>query len=436
MAQHSAARQLLIQETRALLTRLEQVKPFALYETMVPAAALSLSAMTAIERHMAQARRQLQHLCRTFLDWLKRRAGQTAPVDEAQRRFTVLRLRFNLLLSQLDIFANVITQRSENETGTWLSGLDVVAADALALPEFYKSPAVVCYLNPSQGAAIRRSRTRLPGGGENPVAIVRIPRERMVGSSVSSSLVHEVGHQAAALLGLVNSIRPVLRGLQKMPGPQQTPWMYWERWISEIVSDLWSVGRVGVGSTLGLMGVVSLPRAFVFRVNLDDPHPFPWIRVKLSCAMGAALYPDPQWKRLADIWESYYPVEGLDTPRRQLLETLETTIPAFVSLLINHRPPSLRGQSLGEVLANPQCQPKMLRARYQAWKAGRLDLRHEPPSRAMAILGQARADGVLGPERESRMLSKLFTYWALRSTLDASDICARQAETRPMALAA
>jgi hypothetical protein len=184
------------------------------------------------------------------------------------------------------------------------------------------------------------------------------------------------------------------------------------------------------------MGVVSLPRAFVFRVNLDDPHPFPWIRVKLSCAIGAALYPDPQWKRLEGIWESYYPLGGLDTSRCQLFEALESTIPAFVSLLINHRPLSLRGQSLREVLANPQYQPNMLRTRCQAWKDGRLDLRHEPPSRAMAILGQARADGVVGPEHESRVLSKLFTYWALRSTLDASDICARQAESRPAALAA
>jgi hypothetical protein len=41
-----------------------------------------------------------------------------------------------------------------------------------------------------------------------------VPRERMVGSGVASSLVHEVGHQAAALLDLTNSLRPSLRGMQ------------------------------------------------------------------------------------------------------------------------------------------------------------------------------------------------------------------------------
>jgi hypothetical protein len=36
---------------------------------------------------------------------------------------------------------------------------------------------------------------------------------------------------------------------------------------------------------MGLMAVVSLPRAFVFRLDARDPHPVPWIRVKLSAAV-------------------------------------------------------------------------------------------------------------------------------------------------------
>src|SRR6185369_4155817 len=119
------------------------------------------------------------------------------------RKFTLLRLRFNAVVTQFDMFSNAITQRSENEFGVWLAGLDLVAADALALPPFFEAPPVLCYLDRGIGAAIRRARTRLPGGGNNPVALVRIPRDRMIGSNIASSLVHEVGHQAAALLDLV-----------------------------------------------------------------------------------------------------------------------------------------------------------------------------------------------------------------------------------------
>ena len=130
------------------------------------------------------------------------------------------------------------------------------------------------------------------------MAIIRMPRERMIGSGIASSLVHEVGHQAAALLELVESIRPLLRGLQRNRSEESAAWGYWDRCISEILADFWSVARVGITSTMGLMGVVALPRYFVFRLNLDDPHPVPWMRVRLSCAIGRALFPHRQWDTL------------------------------------------------------------------------------------------------------------------------------------------
>src|SRR5438034_302500 len=83
------------------------------------------------------------------------------------------------------------------------------------------------------------------GRQASPVGIIQVPRERMVGSGIASSLVHEVGHQAAALLGLVGSLRPILAGLKS---GELSPWHFWERWISEVIADFWSVARLGVGS--------------------------------------------------------------------------------------------------------------------------------------------------------------------------------------------
>ena len=91
--------------------------------------------------------------------------------------------------------------------------------------------------------------------------------------------------------------------------------------------------RVGVSATMGLLSVVSLPRAFVFRMSMTDPHPFPWIRVLLSSAMGAALYPHPQWNRLGRIWEAFYPPAGLDAERAQLIARLRATMSDFVVAL-------------------------------------------------------------------------------------------------------
>lgn len=424
MALDPYAKAMLTHEARSLVARLAMVKPFALQETMLPAAALLPAAQSAIDQHLVTGRRQLRHLLREFLRWLEQPASNDATPEEAQRRFTMLRLKFNLMLTQFDLFSDVITQRSENETGVWLSGLDVVSADALALPSYYESPPIICYLDRDIGAAIRRARTRLPGGGENPVAIVRVPRERMVGTGIASSLVHEVGHQVAALLDLVNSLRPILKGLQRGSPASRTPWQMWERWISEIVADFWSIACIGVASTIGLIGVVSLPRPFVFRLNVDDPHPMPWVRVKLSAAIGAALYPHPQWQRVSALWESYYPPVGLAAETQDLLARLLESMPAFVALLINHRPKALRGRSLMEVTDLAPRQPARLAALYRQWGSNPPDMYRASPVLVFAVIGQARADGAITAEDESALLSKLLTYWALRATVNMSELCA------------
>ena len=419
---------MLDQEARALLARLGRVKPFVMSEPMLLAASLLPATQIGIERFLANGRRELKERIQDFLGWLKGE-GQRASAADAQRRFVFLRLRFNAVLSQLDLFNQVITQRSESENGVWMSGLDVVSADALALPEYYVAPPVVCYLDRGVGAAIRRARTRLPGGGDNPVAIIRVPRERMIGSGIASSLIHEVGHQGAALLGLVPSLRPVLQLMQRKSA-EPAVWRLWERWISEIVSDFWSVARVGLASTLGLIGVVSLPRPFVFRLNVDDPHPMPWIRVKLSCAIGDALYPHPQWQKVAELWGSYYPAATLNDELRQLIAQIERAIPEFVSVLVNHRPTSLRGRSLREVMSSEQRSPARLTTLFDVWNKAPAQMYRARPSLAFAVLGQAKADGRLSPEDESDILGKLLTYWAMRSTLDASAYCAALPDLR------
>ena len=414
------------QEARALLVRLGRVRPFALQQTMVPAAALPPASLSAIDRYLIDGRRRVHRMVREFLRWLHSPAGQAASPETAQRGFSMLRMRFNATLAQLDIFAAVMTQRSEQGVGIWLAGLDIVAADALSLTgNHYSLPGLICYLDRSHGAAIRRARTRLPGGGDNPVAIIRMPRERMIGSGIASSLVHEVGHQAAALLDLNESIRPILRGLQRNGGTESTAWAYWDRCISEILADFWSVARVGITSTLGLMGVVALPRYFVFRLNLDDPHPVPWMRVRLSCAIGRELFPHPQWDRLDKIWMSYYPVAGLDRAKRETIALLEKTMPGLAALIAHHRPKSLNGASLKEALETDQRQPARLSALLRSWHESPSRMYQASPTMVFAVIGQARAEGSITPETEGRIFANMLNYWALRDTLDTPVYCAK-----------
>jgi len=433
MSARSYASWMLSQEARALLTRLERIKSFAMSETMVPAATLSVEAQAAVESYLVRGRRELRAQIHRYLSWLEGPEGRHADPAESQRRFTFLRLRFNVVLSQFDIFSEALSQRSEAENGVFLAGLDVLSKDALELPGYYDVPPVICYLARGPGAAIRRARTRLPGGGANPAAIIRVPRERMIGSSLASSLFHEVGHQGAALLDLVASLRTALREVPREGREDTLVWSLWERWLSEVVADYWSVARVGVTATVGLMGVVSLPRPFVFRLSVEDPHPIPWIRVKLSCALGGQLYPHPQWGRLSRLWRSFYPVEGLPEPKCRVLAALEASLPRFVRLLVEHRPASLRGRTLADVMRTRERQPNRLGELYREWRARRSRIREAPPSLVFAVIGQARSDGTITPEEESKALAELLRYWALRSTLDASETCASLSKSRAWA---
>ncbi|WP_018421026.1 MULTISPECIES: hypothetical protein [Paraburkholderia] len=409
------ALRLLEQEVLGIRARLDAQLPYALQMPMVPAANVSDAAMSAIERHMQAARRQLRKRIAQFLRELRGLAVSASNVAHAQRRYALLKLQFQAALTHFEIFAEVLTQRSQHGTGIWLAGLDVAAQDGLRQPGVpLEPPAVICYVERGHGGAIRRARTRLPGGGANPVAVIRMPRERMVGTGIAASLFHEVGHQASALLELADTYK---RESPSRFARGPTLWRAWDRWIGEIVADLWAVSRVGIAATCGLMSVVSLPRAFVMRIDLDDPHPAPWIRVKLSIAMGRALYPHPQWSALEAVWERLYPRSQMNPAQRASFDALSRAMPPFVAMLLALRPPALHGRTIGAALSLPDRHPDALLARWQHVKASPQQLLADYPTLSFAVLGQARYSGLLPAQTELRVIAELLQRWALAGYL-------------------
>ena len=401
----------LIQEAQALQVRLRQVQPFDLNMPMVGAAAISETAQKEIRQMLKKGRHKMASKIQNFIELIS--SSKEFVPHLQQSAYAALKLEFNALLDRLDIFADVLTQRSEHHVGIWLAGLDVLARDALVTKNgIQNAPPLICFLDRGHGAAIRRVRTRLPGGPYNPVAVIRVPRERMISTGIASSLVHEVGHQGAALLDLVNSLRASLEERAASDFEQVEIWNLYSRWISEIVSDFWSVATLGVGSTTGLINVVSLPRYFVFRLGQEGPHPPPWIRVHLSIGFGEKLYPCRQWEELKALWNKLYPLrlagENADV-YRQLFDLL----PEFVDLLIHHRSSKLGDHKLRDIFPIEARQPRRLRALFQNWKRNPNLLKTKKPALAFAILGQARADDQLNPDQEYQTLERLFQYWAM-----------------------
>ena len=405
----------LVNETLALFSRLQTVRSFSLSAPMVLAAAVSAPAQAAINAHLAHVAYDLRRKLLEFVKWLRRPESRRLSAAQAQARYVLLKLRFNNLLDQVDIFSDVLGQRSEHGTGTWVAGLDVLAEDALCLPgNYYTAPPLVCFLERGHGAAIRRARTRLPGGDQNPVGVIQIPRERMIGSGIASSLIHEVGHQGSELLSLTTSLKQEIdRVIDKGDQAAAVPWQLLGRWLNEILSDCWATGHLGITATYGLMNVVSLPSYFVFRIGTDGPHPFPWIRVKISLALGAALFPHPQWEALSRQWEGLYPTDELGADKQDLLRRLEAVLPAFAELVFNHRPASLRGQRVADIFPAAERQPDQLRALYDTWQQHPHLRERGAPSLVFAVVGQAKADGRITTNEEVRVLGHMLNHWAL-----------------------
>jgi hypothetical protein len=412
-----ATREWIADEARALLARVSRMRPMVVQESMTPAAAAHPRTQRAIDRALRADHAAMKRELVRLLRWLTTADASGA---ELQSRLTRARLQFNDVLNNVDLFADALSQRSERDAGIWLAGLDVAAEDVLALPGYYETPPVLCYLDRGPGAAIRRARTRLPGGGDNPIALIQIPRERMVGTGVATSLAHETGHQAAALLELVDSLRAALAG--------DGVWSLWNRWISEIVADLWAVAKLGPTATMGLIGVLGLPPYFVFRITTDDPHPAPWLRVKLSAALGNALYPDPQWGALEDLWDDLYPLDHAAPAQREALAQLVSSIDELCARVLAHRCAALSPRPLGDVITFADRSPSALRAtlRRPHWQRR---LTAASPSRALAVVGQARWSREITPEIERRTVSSLLATWAVRRTLGRAITDVRQEDT-------
>lgn len=404
------SRNFIKEEAKALLSRLNSVRPFEFTMPMVLAARISGNAQAALKQLFKTGIREMRAKIRHFLIWQK----GVHDVQTIQRQFVLLKLKFNALLDQFDIFADVLSQRGENESGVWIAGLDKVAEDALRIRwEIFSIPAMVCYLDRGHGAAIRRVRTRLPGGKSNPVAVIRIPRERMVSNGIASSLVHEVGHQGSALLDLVSPLRAELESKARTDTNHQLAWRLLSRWISEILSDFWAMANLGITATTGLMGVLSLPAHFVFRVDVGDPHPFPWIRTKISLEFGKTLFPDPQWANLSNHWNQAYPLNRLKPAHKQLISHLTEVLPQFVQMVIHHQPQALKGAALMDGFPIQSRQPQRLRLLFEQWRKDKQAMKKARPTLVFAVIGQARADGKLSPEAENLLLTNMLNFWAL-----------------------
>jgi len=157
------------------------------------------------------------------------------------------------------------------------------------------------------------------------------------------------------------------------------------------------------------MNVVSLPRVFVFRPNLDDPHPTPWVRVLLSVEMGRQLYPSAQWDRLLELWRATYP---LRTDER-VSAVLAAHAPTLIRRLLEQPVARAHGEPLSRWLSDPTLLPEHLEQHVEHWFRKPDYLAELRPCQAFAVAGYCRLSRGGAPVPEISLFSTLLVRWAL-----------------------
>jgi hypothetical protein len=344
----------------------EQARLFASLRTLAglpPNADLSHAQWTVIE----QALRKISGSVSMDLTHSARIAASAGPSLGVARALNAAVAKGEVKLSAyfdaFDLLLDVLTQRRVPSIGPLLKGCDVLAADALARHDrlaVYSQPLV--FLDRGFGASILREGVPLAAGTTNVVPLIQIPYSKLVAKYGLTSVVHEVGHQALEGLGLVKPLAAVVRNVLAEMGAPPPLQRLFGRWMKELGPDFWGFGVCGVAQAASLREILSLPSASVFRIEPDDPHPPPYIRVLFSFAWCRRQWGRGYWSAMERDWRRLYPLSAAPERLQRDLRNCERYIPAVSRVLFEHRLPQLERRPLAALFCFRSLDPRRLHA--------------------------------------------------------------------------
>ena len=314
----------------------------------------------SIRRHLTTVVAQLVH------EGDRLQAAFTAAVSPAdlltvRQQLLNFRNRYTRVETTLFFFADAINTRTNLKIGGYLKACDILAyrSMALLLDQLGKpTPSALSYFEKGIGAAVLRANLRLwDGTGVNPVAAIKITHHNLLRNT---ALIHEAGHQAAAVVGWNEELASMLAtGLTDAPaGVSQE----WAGWASEIGADAFAFVHTGYASVAALHDVLAAEEAIVLRHTLGDPHPISYIRVLLGVEMCRQFYGGGPWDDLAQAWMQLYPLQRAQGATRALLEASLQLLPRIVQITLREPMRAFNGRPLAALINPERVKPEALLA--------------------------------------------------------------------------
>lgn len=303
-----------------------------------------------------------------------------------------------------DTYVDVLTQRHTPELGPLLAGCDVLAWDAMKRdhPALALVEPPLVYCDRGFGAAIIREQIPFPDRSPNPMPLIQIPYSRLREKVLLTSILHEAGHQALALLGLVQVLPRALRAALARGGAPENVRDLYALWSSEIGPDFWTFCLAGPAAATGLRDLLALPPAHVLRISWTDPHPPPYIRVLLAFELCRQQWGRGPWDELEREWKVLYPLARLAPSTRAILEAAARQVPVVGRALLATRFRSLGGRTLTSLFDLGVLEPARLRMRARTGRPG-VGL---PPGAQLAAFRAMRDDHVLDEDALDRQMTR------------------------------
>ncbi|HUS05351.1 MAG TPA: hypothetical protein VMZ52_03595 [Bryobacteraceae bacterium] len=329
-----------------------------------------------------------------------------------QRQLNAALGQLELDLSQalviFDTYMDVLTQRHPGPLGAMLAGCDIVAKDALRRdhPSLLAVEDPLVYCDRGFGASTLREGVVFPGGARNPMPLIQIPYSRLLEKYNLTSILHEVGHEAMARLGLRTELPKVFRATVSKAGGSSAIADLFSLWSSEIGPDFWGFCCSGLAAAGTIQEFLALPPAHVFRVLWTDPHPPPYIRALLAFRLCRDVWGRGPWDEWQSTWLGNYPIDQAPADSKPTLRQAQRVIPAISEALLSHKFDTTGGRPIPSMFNLGVLNPGSLAGRING---SSIRLRGLRPAAHLAVFRVLREQRNIAEPA----LDRLMTQWLL-----------------------
>ncbi|RKH67785.1 hypothetical protein [Corallococcus aberystwythensis] len=293
--------------------------------------------------HFAAANARLGEIDRDVRRALSRLNGRLrdAPPtsDEVLERNALLEREIDRARRAYGLFFDVFSQRGTRFAPA-LAACDAIAVDCFqavrkAAPGLLHGPMLkpVTYLEHGFSPATFRRGVLLSRllGERNPFPLIRVPYERVEAPWGMGVILHEIGHNLQADLGIWQETQVALQ--RRVLHATGNPWLtrLWGRWHKEIFADLIACLLGGPASVHSMKDFLAYPPSRVLTFHPLSAHPTPFLRVFIQAEMLRRMGFLRRARDVRDNWNRLYRARlpGARIPRL-LLCTAARLIPHVV----------------------------------------------------------------------------------------------------------